>query len=284
MVEEPPKEPVALYDPEGNFTDAFYETLDEDIRGASVLKEAGNPKNLAKMLVHAQRKIGMNKIPLPTEASSEAEWTEFYEAIGRPKTADDYPYKKPEEVPAQYRSDETVKNLRQKAFARNWTLKQWNQFMQDDDAAIVDDIKNVDLKAEADLESAEKKLTDLWGMAYQERIHITNRFINETVPDLPGTLSFSRADFVEHFGRDPMFVEWAATVGKELAEHEVLIAELTQKAPKEAQAELDEIMASDDYKRYLRGEFKKENPTKHEAMLKKITDLHNVIYAVKESA
>lgn len=270
-------EVVALVDTEGNFTEDYYSSLEDDIKDAPVIREAGNPKAMAKMLVNAQRKIGKNKVVLPGEDANPEEWHEFFKAAGKPDTPDDYQYKRPENIPEELRNADHLKELRNIAHERNWTQKQWQQYIKDDDARIAKEIETAELNADAETDAAEKQLKELWGMAYEERVHIANRLINETVDEKPGALQFSREDFVAKYGRDPMFIEWAASLGKTLVEHEALIAELNQTAPKEAQAELDEIMSTDEYTEFLTGELERKNPSRHKALLEKITKLNELL-------
>ena len=277
MAEED-QDPVALVDHEGNFAENYLDHIDEDIRGEECFKLVGNFNEMAKQFVHSQRMVGKEKVVLPGEDASDEELNIFYDQIGRPKTVDDYAYKKPDGVPDTERSDERMAEIRKFAHENGYTQRQFNRLMKNDDARILDDLTNAEATAIRQTDEAEQELKDLWGMAYEERIHIVNRFINETTED-----GEERDAFIKEFGRNPTFVKWAASVGKKLVESDVLIAELTEKAPKEAQAELDEWHASDDYQKFLRGDFEQSNPSKHKNMIRKETELFDIIHPAQKA-
>lgn len=46
--------------------------------------------DLAKGYVHAQKLIGVDKMAAPNDKWTDAEWSQFYDRAGRPKTADEY--------------------------------------------------------------------------------------------------------------------------------------------------------------------------------------------------
>ncbi len=265
--------PVALVDHEGNFSENWTQHLDEDIRDAECFKLVGNFKELGKQFVEQRSAIGKDKVALLGEDPTDGELATFYDATGRPKTVDDYQYKRPEGVPEEKRSDDRMKELRQNAYENGITQRQFTRQMKLDDARIVDDLVTDDETAVREKDETEVNLKKKWGMAYEERVHIANRFINETTGE-----GEQRDAFVEKYGRDEMFIEWAAEVGKQLVEANVLIAELSHKAPKEAQAELDEFYASDDYQKFLKGEFERTNPAKHANMIKKVSELMETIH------
>ncbi len=277
-----------LVDASGNFAPDWQSHLDEDLRDVVSLKEVGDLNQLAKQYIHAQRMVGKDKVPLPGDNASDADWNEFYTKIGRPSTADDYPYVRPETLPEELRSDDYIKDVRQRAYALGLSNKQFAAMMADEDTRTVDKLETDGINARTELEDADKILKEVFGMAYEERINIANLFINETVPEdaeaRPNKLFPTREEFIKEFGRNPRFIAWAAEVGKELAEHKVLVAQLSEKAPKEAQAELDEMMASEDWTKFLRGDLARTNQSKHAAMQKKYEELHNLIYPPEKQA
>lgn len=77
----------------------FLEMIPEDLRASASLNDINNVGDLAKSYVHAQQMIGRARVALPGENATDAERQEFFEAIGRPKTPDEYGIKKPDEYP-----------------------------------------------------------------------------------------------------------------------------------------------------------------------------------------
>ncbi len=265
-----------LVNADGSFAENWKDSLDEEIRGEACLDVVGDFKGAMKQLVHAQKNIGKNKSVIPGEDASDEEYGEYFTKVGKPATAGDYEY-----VPKQEgfkRSDSEVKALREFCHSIHITKKQFGQIMGHLDAGSVEMDKDRIATEMQETQDAEQTLKDRFGMAYEERIHIANRLINETTEE-----GDQREGFIKKYGRDPVFIEWAADVGKQLVEHELLVAKLEQKAPREAQQELDELKSSDDYSKYLSGELKRTNLARHNRILKQETDLYDIIAAPMEA-
>jgi hypothetical protein len=148
--------------------------------------------------------------------------------------------------------------------------------MKAEDARIIDDIKTAESADEIEADNAHKALDKEWGMKKEDRLHRVNVFLDEHIKPVMGE------DFVgevmDKYGRDPVFFRLLWPMVKETLEGEALIAELSEKAPKEAQAELDEFMASEDYTKWLSGVYARTNPAKHDALGKKFEELHEIIH------
>ena len=77
---------------QGALNDNWKELLPEDLRHEPCLNSIKNFSALAQSYVHAQHKIGSNRITLPGENASEAEINEFYNSLGRPDKPEGYQY------------------------------------------------------------------------------------------------------------------------------------------------------------------------------------------------
>ncbi len=261
---------VALVDHEGNLTENWKDHLDEDIRGEECLKLVTNFKEFGKQFVHAQRMTGKDKVALPGENASDDELAVFYDQAGRPKTVDDYAYTRPEGVPEGKRSDEYMKERRKDAHENGLTQRQFARQMKLRDTRLVDTLANADEKALQDTRDTETKLKEDFGMAYDERIHAADVFVNTFTRE-----GEHREAYIKEFGRNPMLIKIFAEAGAKLIESDVMIADLTQQAPKEAQAVLDELKATDEYRKYERGEL---HGAAHETMTRKVTNLFSIIH------
>jgi len=70
----------------------FLDQLPDDLRAEPSLKNFTNVGDMAKSLVHAQKMIGMDKIPVPAKHSTEDDWNVIYSKLGRPETQNDYQF------------------------------------------------------------------------------------------------------------------------------------------------------------------------------------------------
>jgi len=64
--------------------------LPDDIRGDPSLEAIKDLPALAKSYIHAQRLVGMDKIPLPAKDATPEAWNEFYSKLGKPEAPDKY--------------------------------------------------------------------------------------------------------------------------------------------------------------------------------------------------
>ena len=273
---------VAFADAEGNFKANWFDSLDDDIKGEASLREVGNIKDMAKMYVKGQRMVGADKIPLPGANASDNDWSEFFSAVGKPKTSQDYPYKRPEKVPEDKRTDDLLNDAREKAHAMNWTTWQWKQYMKAEDARFIDEANTQASADETEAADAHKALDKEWGMKKEDRLHRVSVFLDEFIK--PNMGDEFVGEVMDKYGRDPMFYRLMWPMVKQTLEGEALIAELSQKAPKEAQAELSELMASDEYSAYLDGTMERKNPVKAAAFGKKYLELHEIINPPEKQA
>ena len=68
----------------------FIDSLAEDVRNEPSLQNIQDVDQLAKGYVHAQRKVGADKIPLPNKHATDDDWNQFYSRLGRPDTPEGY--------------------------------------------------------------------------------------------------------------------------------------------------------------------------------------------------
>lgn len=267
--------PVALVDAEGNLTENWKDSLPEDIRDAECLKLVTSFGEFGKQLVHAQRMTGKDKVALPGENATEEDLAVFYDQAGRPKTVDDYTYTRPEGVPEEKRSDKVMAKLRQDAHENGLTQRQFTKQMALRDTRLVETITNADETALRETKETETKLKEDFGMAYEERLHAADVFINTFTRE-----GEHRDAYIKEFGRNPMLIKIFAEAGAKLIESDVMIADLTQKAPKEAAQEWSELQATEGYRKYLRGELETHE---HANMQRKVGALHDLMHPAQKA-
>lgn len=259
QTQETQETPVPIVNADGTFSEKWRQSLPEEIRDDPSLDVCKTFEGTMSQFVHAQKSIGKNKVVVPTDKSTDIEHDQFREAIGVPKTSDEYEYAPDESIPKELHNEERIGRAKAIAHEIGMTPKQWERWVKfDNDEAklILDTKKDTDVNETA---KAEEVLKDKWGMAYEERVHVVNRLINETTVE-----GEDREAFIKEFGRNTRFIEWSAEVGKRLIEHKAIVAELTQETPKEAQAKIAEIEAEPGF---MDGQLKSSNPAKFARLL-----------------
>jgi hypothetical protein len=66
------------------------ESLPDDLREDPSLKSIQDVPGLAKSYIHAQKMVGADKIPVPTEHATQEDWNAVYEKLGRPDSPEGY--------------------------------------------------------------------------------------------------------------------------------------------------------------------------------------------------
>lgn len=232
--------------PDGSFNEGWTEILDEEIRNEPSLKTHKNLKTLAKTFVNAQRMVGKNKIAIPNEKSTEGEWNEFYKALGRPETVEDYQFKRPDELPEEFWNDDFAKAAKTLFHKIGLTKKQADALFNFNSANVMNTIKTQQQQEEMNMQQLQSELYNEWGGAYQQKIHLGNAAIEE------GTTGNQelKDKIVQKYGNDPDFIRFASNLGSKFAEHKgPNFAAIP--TPSDIQAQIDEAMQTDAYRNGL---------------------------------
>lgn len=262
-----PETPAApLVNSEGALREGWRDTLPEDIRSDKVFDRVSDFGGIMKSLSSAERAYGADKIAIPNEASSEAEWDTFHKAGGRPETADDYAFARPEELAEEYYSADQAKAAQDLMHSLGLSKKQADALFAFNNNHVIAELAR---KAQ-DAELAATKLQDGlyadWGNAFEQKKHLGNKAINEGTA---GNDEF-KARLTEKFGNDPDFIRFAANLGSKFSEAgspDIALIPTTG----DIQNQIDEAMANKAYG----PDFKQHGFTKaqHETQVEKVSQL-----------
>jgi hypothetical protein len=234
---EPNPEPTVYVNPDGTFADNWKESLPEEIRAEDSLnfKDVGS---LAKSFVDTKKMVGAKGVLVPKEDAKPEEWDAFYTAIGRPQTLEDYPAEVSEELQGIF-TPERIDAARKWAYENGITKKQFDSRLKLEMAETVKFLEAEEEKERQDKANAEQTLRDRFKGAYDERMHVANLLVAETFQGKDE----AKLAFLEKYGNDPDFIEFASTVGARLVESKALVASLTQDTPGEAKDKIKELEA-----------------------------------------
>lgn len=242
----------SLADENGVLREGWLEVLEEDLRNESYLQEVKDIQGMARSVVNARRMVGKDKIAIP---KTDEEWNEFYKIGGRPDTATDYGFVRPDDFPEEYWNQDYA-NAAQDIMFKFGASKQLA------DALRTLNIEStlVGIKAKKDTEEAnykelEEALYREWGNAFEQKKHLGNVAIEKGTN---GNEDF-RARLVEKFGNEPDFIRFASNLGGKFAEHgDVAIPGVP--TPGDIRRKIDEEMAKPSY----RADYARHGITKQE--------------------
>ena len=241
-------ESASLVKPDGSFVENWHqnELLPQDLRGHKSLEVIKTLPDLIKRTINAEQMVGKNKVPVPTEKSSPAEWDAFWTAAGRPKSADDYKFDVPADLKTIF-TDERMAAVRKLAHAEGFSQKQFNAYMKNEVESSLKILQNTEQEEARVRDENELALKKEWGAAYDERLHVGKRLVAEAF----GNNETGRLAFLEKFGNDPDFIRFAATMGAKLVEHKALIATYEGvNSPKEALDRAKSLQSTPGYMSY----------------------------------
>lgn len=172
--------------------------------------------DLAKGYVHAQRLVGVDKIPAPNDKWTEAQWAEHHDRMGRPKTPADYP-------------EGTVKlkegiNVKTEDYTKAKTLFH-SLGLNAKQAAGVLDLYNTTLneghdaqqgQLAASRESTMQALTKEWGPNINAKLELAKATLQK----------FGGHDLIEHLdssglGNNPQLIKMLEKIGSVISEDRI---------------------------------------------------------------
>jgi len=236
--------PVALMDVEGNFSETWRDSLDDDIKSEKCLESVKDIKSMARSYVHAQRMVGKEKVAIPGKESTDAEWMDFYKATGQPETPEDYGFAKPEDMPDEMFDADFAKSASMAIHELGMNVKQaqglfkfWNDYAGKQVTASnqAQELENEELK---------QNFISKYGNKAEEMKHLGNVAVNRGSDN---DTEFE-ARIAQKFGNDMDFVQLMVNLGGKFAEHKLipLPGDATQSVA-DLQTEINEAMKDDAY-------------------------------------
>ncbi len=138
------------------------------------------PPSLAKSYAELSRKIGSKRLVHPDENATPEELNEFYKAVGRPDTSDDYGIGRPEDLPEELEYDEGLESeFKDKAHTLGLSKKQaveiwdWYHDFQKD---FFEETTQAATQQKSDAMLTLKKE---WGRKYEENLARANNTLEE---------------------------------------------------------------------------------------------------------
>ena len=254
-------------DNEGKFVDGWKANLPEEYRDEKCLDVCPDLTTLVKNHVYTQKMRGKKTVAVPSDTSPQADWDAYYEAIGRPKLAEDYKTDRPEDVPEELWDKELVGQIKEEGWKAGFTPKQVDTVIglyAGYQKRLATARAQTEEREKAEAETALKKE---WGPAYDERIRFANGFIEKTTDEASG----QKQAILDLAGNNPKFIKWCAEWGIKTSEAKGIDTSQLKRTPTQSLTKADELRKTPGY---INGELKKTDPSR----FNKITDEINAIY------
>ena len=244
----------------------FKSLIPDEYKEDKALANFQDMNQFVKSYLHAQKMVGLDKIPVPNKYATDEDWQEVYKRLGAPEKADQYKYK--------FDKDQQVDENALKAFNevahRNGLLpkqaesivKFYNELSQQ---AVSQEASKIDA---ARLES-ETVLKTEYGSEYNKRLDQAKRLASQTLG----------ADFLNNtilkngskLGDNVSLIKAFSALADKLSEDEIVKGEGTDyMSAKELQKQIDELEAPD-------SAFWKKTHPNHERAVQEVFKLREML-------
>jgi hypothetical protein len=195
--------------PEANLTGNWYDNIeDTDLKGYVQNKGWKDPTELAHGYKNLEKLLGSEKIPMPKGAEDKEGWDRVYDAIGRPKTADEYKLPVPEGDPGTFAKAASGKFHELGLSAQQaQSLAAWYNETQQGQISQMQ--QQSAQKTEADLSAVKSE----WGQAYNENLELGRRAAREF------GLDGQKLTAIENAMGTGEMLKFMAKIGRGLTEH-----------------------------------------------------------------
>lgn len=254
MTTETPDEGFVKSD--GTFIENWQLKLqDESLHADKTLMTLKNVENLAKSYVHVRRQVPLDKIAIPNENSTDADWEVWHKAGGRPETAADYALKRPDDFPEEYYSDELANTFMDFAHKIGLSTKQVNALFEFNNNNVLAVLKADADTAELDMNELKDGLYKDWGNAFEQKKHFGNLAVEKGTSQTKMVNGIAtmvsdekfKSRLTKKFGNDPDFIRFTSNLGSKFAESGAVESQVP--TPTDIQTKIDELMHTDAYRK-----------------------------------
>lgn len=249
--------------------------LSDEHKLAETIKDLKTPDDMVKKLIHAEAKIGADKITRPGKDASPEQMDEYFTALGRPEKASDY--KLPEEnMPEGIELDQDAVRVAHEAFHKLGISQQQGAELIRLQAELVDGQQKKLLEADqaAQKQAAEdlRKDEEFGGAAFDQNIALAQAAVEKLGGD-----DLKKVLDETGLGNLPPLIKAFAKMGRMMGDDAIL-----GKGPRadfipskvEAKTQIDELYADKDWSAAYHSE---EHPA-HDAAVEKMRKLSKIAF------
>ena len=154
----------------------WLDSIEESLKTEPSLSDIRDVNSLAKSYVHAQKMIGADKIVMPSDKSTDDEWNDFYEKLGRPEK---YEIKHPELKEGIDFDPGALSELEGIMHNAGLSQTQAQSIIDGYWGMITDQYDSLVEQAEADQEASQEELRKEFGRAFDQKVALAKRAAEE---------------------------------------------------------------------------------------------------------
>ena len=165
--QEPAKQETQIEQPP-TVAKSWKEAIPEDLRNDPNISKFTELESLAKSYINATRMIGQDKVAVPNNNSTDDQWNEVYDKLGRPESPDKYQLDiKSEAVPLD---EGAIKSFAENAHKLGLNNKQAQGILEYYKNSMEGSLQQNQVDMETAQAQAEQELRKEWGRTYEDNI------------------------------------------------------------------------------------------------------------------
>lgn len=158
----------------------WYSSLPAELQTEASIRTVPDVTTLARNYINAQKLVGADKVVLPPKNATPQQLNEFFDRIGRPKTADSYTLPSDFKMADGLKIEEPVmKAIKEQFHTLGLTDKQGNELLKYYMAGVnTDYTKVMEAQKTAAVEATQKLQTE-WGANYEANLDIAKAVVRK---------------------------------------------------------------------------------------------------------
>jgi hypothetical protein len=210
-------------EPDGRFKPGWKEALlPEDLRPEKFYDVFSDVKGILKTAGTDHRMIGKKGVIVPTEKSSQSEVDAYRQAIGVPQDVSGYKWQKPDDIHIEDMSPEFTKGVLTEFHKAGYTPKQAETALNYYTNHLRGIEKALDMAEQQEFQIAEQKIREESGAAYDQRLHLANRMIEENTRGWSTEKKDAFLSAINENNLRPYVMDFLANVGGKFMEHKII--------------------------------------------------------------
>ena len=214
---EAPKQETQIEQPVPTVAKSWKEAISEEFREDPNIAKFTEIDALAKSYINATRMIGQDKVAVPNNNSTDDQWNEVYDKLGRPESADKYKLETESETAPL--DEGAIKSFAENAHQLGLNNKQAQGILEFYKNSMESSAQQTKIDTETSQAQAEQELRKEWGRSYDDNIkraaQVAKANMNSEILDL--TLSDGR-----RLGDHPEIIKGFANIANLMSEDKMI--------------------------------------------------------------
>jgi len=214
----------------------FKSLIPDEYKEDKALANFQDMNQFVKSYLHANKMVGLDKIPKPNKYATDEDWKEVYKKLGAPEKADQYKYKFDE---GQEVDTEALKNFSSQAHKLGLLPTQAQGMVNYYNEMVGKQLADAESISTSQREKAMTELKTEWGQAYDQKLQKANTVVSSVFPK--GIMSINLEDGTK-LGDHSEVIKAFAALGEKMGEDDIIKSDgPVYMTPKQIEKQIGEL-------------------------------------------